>query len=489
MEAITAMNDIPRIILVKYSICIAAATILLCLPCETFADQPQIVAACHRFLDLQDSVEPSDVAKISAYQGDISQVIESLLRSEKSDHRDESGVLANQLFTCPELKASYPEDMIHYYVPEAYSPSTPFGLIIFMHGGSRTTPREHPRHVVTHPDDDQQSIGLQPFMADQPLIIVAPSAPWDESTGARWNVPDADEYISAVIRECCYRFNVDTDRVFLGGYSMGGFGAFHLCQRLSDRLAGGFVFSGAWKTMHWKAWTGLPLFIRHGVNDAAPNGTDGIKGRPRFTDVFYARTADRRLTELGLPHVYVEDDGNHAIRPATEAMSTMKEWIRQPRRDPFARHVVAVSPRGWKSSSDTSTPHCRWITIDEIGDGEIDFDRAILNGPSPSFGESAEKFHEQSFQLDVQPVKAGLVDATLQRDNRIVVLTDNVKKFTLWLHPSMVDFSKPVHVTLNGTDSAHVVTPSLLDALRSYQRREDWRLVYHAAVPLQCGSP
>ncbi len=374
--------------------------------------------------------------------------------------------------------------MLHFFVPDGYTPSKPFGLLIFMHGGGGKTPREHAAHIVTHPDSDSKSIGLQPYFRDLPFIVVAPSAPWNEKTGARWNVPEADEYLRAVIQECQHRFNVAGNRVFLGGYSMGGFGAFHLCQRLGDCLAGGVVFSGAWKTTHWKAWTGLPLFIRHGVNDAAPKGPDGQRGRPRFTDVFYARTAHRRLTELGLPHLYVEDDGDHSIRDASVAMSKLAEWLRKPKRDPRPRHVVAVSPRGWKASTDTPTPHNRWITIHEVGPGEIDFDSVKLMGPGPSFRETSEDFHKQTFRLEKRPVKAGCVDARIEDNNRIVIRTENVQRFSIWLHPSMVDFSQPVRVSVNGRDSEHAVKASLLDALRSYQRRGDWGMTYYAEIVL-----
>ncbi|MCA9135294.1 MAG: hypothetical protein KDB00_01010 [Planctomycetales bacterium] len=469
--------------------------IVIAAPLGSVAGEPAIVDACRRFL----AVEKREVAEaslagreladsISAYRGNFNDVINALSKVDTSNRQDVSGVLSDQRFSCPELADAYSQDMLHFFVPDAYQTSKPFGLIIFMHGGGRTTDRQHPIHVVSDPESDSQSIGLQTHFADLPFIIVAPSAPWNENTGARWNVPGADDYIGAVIKECNYRFNIDTDRVFLGGYSMGGFGAFHLCQRLSDRLAGGFVFSGAWKTTHWKAWTGLPLFLRHGINDASPNDKRDGQSRPRFTDVFYARSASRRMRELGLPHLYIEDDGNHAIRPATQAMSAMADWVQHPRRDPFANHVIAVSPHGWKATDDTPTPHCRWISIDKIGDGEIDFDRVILNGPPPAFGESPENFNKQTFELGVQKVVAGLVDARIETENRIMVQTENVQKFSIWLHPEMVDFSQPIHVSLNGIESSHKVTPNLLVALLSYERRGDWRLVYHAKIELKCDT-
>ena len=48
----------------------------------------------------------------------------------------------------------------------------------------------------------------------------------------------------------------------------------------------------------------------------------------------------------------------------------------------------------------------------------------------------------------------------------------------------MVDFSEPVRIAVNGIESEHDVSESLLDALRSYQRRRDWGLIYPAEISL-----
>jgi predicted esterase len=453
------------------------------------ADNQDIVAASRNYLNLEEGLNAEDGQQgepesvIAEYDGDVDAVIRLLSESAETSREDVSGVLANQHFTDPRLLQRYSDDLLHFYVPEDYSPSRPYGLLIFMHGGGPRTPREDPVHVVTDPDDDPQSNGFQPYFRNLPFIIVAPSAPWNEKTGARWNVEGADEYITAVIEECGRRFHIDRDRVVLGGYSMGGFGAFHLCQRLADRLAGGVVFSGAWKTTNWKAWTGLPLFMRHGALDACVK-TDSHPGRPRYTDVFFARAAAERLSELGQPHVYVEDDGGHAIAGASEAFTQLADWIVKQKRDPFARHVVAISPRGWKESTDTPAPHRHWITIHETGDQELPFDKVVMDGPRPTRGETQEAFDQQTFRLEDQPVKAGLVDATVEDGNRIVIHTQNVRKFSVWLHPSMVDFSRPVLVSVNGQETGHTVKPTLLNALRSYQRRGDWGLIYHAEISL-----
>ncbi len=469
------------LITVRTFILVVPALLCLIQAVELQAED-DIVAVCRQYMNASADQQPGLETRIRGFRGDIAPVIAELASAVDSDRRDESGVLTDQLFQSPDLAPKYDSNLLHFFIPDGYSPSQPYGLLIFMHGGGGKTPREFPRHVVTHPDEDPASYGLQPHFKNSPFIIVAPSAPWNENTGARWNVPKADEYIDAVMRECRYRFNIDPDRIFLGGYSMGGFGAFHLCQRLSDRLAGGVIFSGAWRTTHWKAWSGLPVFIRHGKADAVAPGQEGIRSRPRYTDVFYARTAHQKLRALSNDNVYVEDDGGHSIRDAAKSISQLARWMQDKRRNAYARHVVAVSPRGWKSSTDTPTPHCHWITIHEIGDGGVAFDTVALDGPSPTWKETRDSFDLQSFRLSTKHVQAGVVDASLGTDNQITIQTDNVKRFSLWLHSSMVDFSRPVRFTLNGQLQTRHVNASLLDVLRSYVRRHDWILTYSAEV-------
>jgi hypothetical protein len=104
------------------------------------------------------------------------------------------------------------------------------------------------------------------------------------------------------------------------------------------------------------------------------------------------------------------------------------------------------------------------------------------------WGEPPENWHKQKWALTETMVTGGLVDARYDGNNVFDVTTQNVRRFSLWLHPRMVDFSKPVTVTVNGRPTTHKVAPSLLDALRSYERRNDWGLIYHGELVIEVGS-
>ncbi|MFZ1936129.1 MAG: hypothetical protein WCB27_03735 [Thermoguttaceae bacterium] len=73
-------------------------------------------------------------------------------------------------------------------------------------------------------------------------------------------------------------------------------------------------------------------------------------------------------------------------------------------------------------------------------------------------------------------------------DNTIAVTTRNVARFTVWLHPRMVDLAKPVVILVNGRRQfSGRVRPSLATALEPYLRRDDWGLIYPIKVELTVG--
>ena len=434
------------------------------------------------FLAASTDEKPALELAIRRYRGPVEPVIRKLIASEERCWKPETGFIEAQHFTAPGLKDRYREDLLYFFVPKAYETTKPFGLLIFMHGGGPGSPREAAKVVLSDPKTHKSSYGLRPFIEDAPFIAVAPSAPWNEKSSARWCLPEADDYIAAVIRECRHRFNIDRDRVFLGGQSMGGFGAYHLCQRLPDRIAGGIACGGSWSASNWRCMVGTPLFIIHGAKDAIAPGTPGKKARPRFTDVFFARAAHDLLTQAGVDHVYAEHERGHPLGEAQGPLSKFVPWMKSLRRDPLSPRVVAVTPRGWNAQTDSPAPHCRWISILDIGDDKIPFDAVKRTGPGPHWGETLEEFSRQGFELVELTVRGGIVDARYLSHNAFDVTTTNVRRFSIWLHPAMVDFSKPIVVTVNGRKQSYRAKPNLPDTLRSYQRRNDWGLIYHCEL-------
>jgi pimeloyl-ACP methyl ester carboxylesterase len=302
------------------------------------------------------------------------------------------------------------------------------------------------------------------------MIAVGPSA-LEANTSRRWCVRESDEYLADVIAECKSRFNIDPDRVFLMGHSMGGFGAYHHIQRQPDRFAAVVASSDSWSLAYWPAIQGTPLCVVHGAHDAR----DGV--RWHFTDVEYARRTDKILSQQKLDHIYLEHNGKHAVGFAREEIAGFFKSAGEMRRDPHFPHIVLASPVGFKRSFCCPVQHNRWLTLDKAVEGQLDYDALRVHG--------AGDFSTWRLEHSVVQQKGAAIEAVNRGDNTIAVTTRNVARFTVWLHPRMVDLGKPVVVLVNGRRQfSGRVKPSLATALESYRRRNDWGLIYPIKIEL-----
>lgn len=421
-------------------------------------DGAQAVQLARDYLTADDDAKRKTLAaSLATYSGDIPSVLKAL--SARTFKPVKSGYHPQEHFTVPELLVTRSKDLLYFNVPDSYRPDRPTGLIVFLHGGGKTTSRRAPRVFLNFPDeDDEESNQLGDIFAATGMIAVGPSAPWDEESWYRWCLRESEPYLADVIVECKSRFNIDPDRVFLIGHSMGGFGAYHHVQRQPDRFAAVIVSAGSWSQAYWPVIRGTPLCIVQGVHDAQP------KIRWHSTDVEYARWTDKLLTQLNLDHTYFEHGGEHAVRYGKQYIARFLESAKELRRDPYYPHVALATPLGFRRSYCSSVRHNRWLTLNEAANGSLEYDELTSNG--------SESFDQWRLKHRKRERDASSIEAWNQGGNAIAVETKHVKRFTLWLHPRMVDPRRPVLVAVNGAAPvAYKVKPSLLTALESYERR------------------
>ena len=378
-------------------------------------------------------------------------------------------------FQTPELRRHYPDDLLYYVVPESYDPARPMGLGLIMHGGAKGTERTMAHWYAR---TDGHGSGLGEALAAAGMIAVAPSAPVSEKTWERWCLPEADDYIRDVIVEFANRFNIDPDRVFLIGHSMGGFGAYQNAQVQPDRFAAVLVSAGSWYLAYWPVLRGTPLWLVHGVRDAERGK------RPHYTDVAFPRLAARLLTEQAIAHEYREHPGLHSIPYGMDEIRHFIARMPDVRRDPYHPHVTVVRPRGWRQSDLRDAPHNRWLSLIERTEGKLTYDAT-----RPTAG--AQDWENWRLEHVRRELPGAMVEAINRGGNRFEVTTRNVRRFAIRLHPAMVDFSAPVLVDVDGRRVFEKrVKPSISAALRSYELRRDWGLIYTAEVesPLDRGA-
>ncbi len=438
------------------------------------------VQLSRQYLESDDSGKKENLAKeLSASDADWEQVVERL-----RTHQHEAvkpGYYPEEHFSDPALRKSRPDDLLYFMVPTSYRADKPSALVVFMHGGGKGSPRTSPARYMK-PSDDKTPTSV-PYIGgifeDTGMIGVAPSAPWNPEDHGRWNMKQTDAYMVDVILECKRRFNIDPNRVILVGHSMGGFGTYQLAQRQPDRYAAIFASAGSWTLAQWPTVRGTTFAIVHGKMDAE----HGV--RARHTDFAFARYADQLLTEQGIPHFFLQHPGGHPMGFARPVIRDFLLAHPDLRRDPYFPHIALASPVGFRDERSFPLRHKRWLTLDKSRDGELEFD--ALKGSGKGSGEKEPIEDWNSWRLSHQKVKrkAAMIEAINQGGNLIEVTTTNVSRFTLWLHPEMIDFSKKVRVKVNGELLLEKrIVPSLTTALQSFERRQDWGLIYPAKITL-----
>ena len=235
--------------------------------------------------------DPSEklAESLVGYQGNVDEIIEALRAQMPRDWRKVTGILDAEHFEHPELKNTYKEDLLYFYVPDDYDGSEPFALMIFLHGGGEGTKREHAQAITALPEQFKYSYDLRRYVEDIPVITVAPSAPVAK-TSARWCTVEAERYLVDVIRECHFRFNVDIDRVFLGGTRWVGWGPFIFANDFQIGLPGASFqpdvgqrpIGHVWQALPWSSVTEPPTPLRpaHRISTLGPvTRTCSLRGR------------------------------------------------------------------------------------------------------------------------------------------------------------------------------------------------------------------
>ena len=138
------------------------------------------------------------------------------------------------------------------YLPKDYDKRESWPLLLFLHGaGERGVDLER---VKTHGPPKLIAGGK-----DFPFIVVSPQCPKD-----RWWEPV--ELVS-LLDEVGEKYNVDSDRIYVTGLSMGGFGAWRLAFHAPDKIAAIAPICGGGETYWARRFAHLPVWAFHGAKD------------------------------------------------------------------------------------------------------------------------------------------------------------------------------------------------------------------------------
>lgn len=188
------------------------------------------------------------------------------------------------------------------YLPKGYGEEQKkWPLMVFLHGRGQS-------------GDDLEKVKEHgpPKMIEEgkefPFIIASPQCPRD-----RWWT---EVFIDKLIDELIEKYDVDEDRIYLTGLSMGGFGTWNYAGIHSDRLAAiAPICGGGDPVLTWRLRT-LPIWAFHGAKDK----TIPLERSEQMIEAVKARGNDRaKLT--------VYPDAEHDSWTETYNNPELYEWF------------------------------------------------------------------------------------------------------------------------------------------------------------------
>lgn len=303
-------------------------------------------------------------------------------------------------------------------------PEGGWALFIAMHGGGNA-----PKRV-----NDQQWRVMQSYYHDQDSVsgylYVAVRAPNDTWNGFY------DNYVYPLVANLIDQFllfaDVDPDKVFIMGYSHGGYGAFAIGPKMPDRFA----------AIHASA--------------AAP--TDG-------------ETSAKTLRNTVFTYMIGEKDLAYGRLPRCQAFDKQIRELRGDRQDIYPVTMELIAGNGHTGLPDRDKIKSMYPAVRNPVPRELTW-------------ELTDPVIRDFFWLAVpQPGKQQEIDATC-RNNRVTVTTKGIAAASVLLDGRLVDWRKLVVFEVNGRVESMRLGPSLRTLCETLSERGDPGLAFACKVKL-----
>jgi len=363
----------------------------------------------------------------------FSSTLEKLLRENEAAVR---GVAWDEYRAAPihsELKADFDAHQVRfekYMSPFTVKtvgtrPTNGWALFIAMHGGGGA-----PQEL-----NDSQWRHMQIYYKDHPeaggYLYVALRAP-----NNTWN-GFYDTYVYPLIGNLTRQFrlfgDIDPNKVFIMGYSHGGYGAYAIGPKMPDNFAAIHASAAAASDGETTAKT-----LRNTIFTAMVGEKDTAYGRHDRNKKFAAAVEKLRgdRTDIYPVRVDIIAGNGHTGLPDRDLIKQMYPAVR----NPVPRELT-------------------WLQTDKV----------------------IRDFFWLRYEA---PGKKREIEAVC-RDNQITVTTGtNVTSASVLLDTRLVDFSKPVVLEVNGVKSVHKLQPSLRVLAETMLRRGDPELAFTAKLEL-----
>ncbi len=315
----------------------AEAAIKAYLEAPTWAKKREIAAR----LEAIDHPSKQDIAKLAQKAFAMTRRLGPAVKDERK-----------RVCTHPDFPGHYLLD-----VPGKAKQGKPVGVFIALHGGGAGV------------GEGAQIEGLfgKPMSG---MIHVYPTVIEKEATA--WNTEREEQYVLAILDELKRTFAVDTNRVYLAGHSMGGYGTWSIGPRHADLFAaispqagGVFVMGGG---------AGGKVEIADGIVSNLKNlpiwfynSTDDPQVRPD-SSIRAAERLEELKAEFGAFDFVWKKYTDIGHGTPKEGLGEIWKWMLTKKRDPLPAQVLWEPTRTYKR-------HFYWLRHADPGSGRYDVKR------------------------------------------------------------------------------------------------------------------
>lgn len=194
------------------------------------------------------------------------------------------------------------------FLPEDYGKiNKQWPMILFLHGaGERGSDLEIvKKHGPPKIVKDKK---------DFPFMVVSPQCP----ANSWW--PDETDVLISLLDDIVARYDIDINRVYLTGLSMGGYGTWHLAYKYPDRFAAIAPICGGGIRLYADKLKDIPIWAFHGAKDKVVP----VKESEEMVKAINARGGNARLT--------VYPDAGHDSWTVTYNNQELYDWFLKHRR-------------------------------------------------------------------------------------------------------------------------------------------------------------
>jgi len=335
-------------------------------------------------------------------------------------------------------------------LPPDYDPYRRYPCIVAMHGGAGP---EHQISWWAGPYNPALKMRLGQA-SRHGYVVIAPE--WKQSSRNEYQFTMAEHHaVLASLRDAMLRFSIDSDQVFLTGYSHGANGAWDIALSHPDIWAGMALFSPnglKYVTKYWPNAKGLPMYFIFGELDNSMLVSNALH-------------LDRYLNQPGFDCTVVEYIGRGHEQFGDEIQRVF-EWMNKPanRREFANREFDMVSMRPLDS-------FFWWIEAEGLPSRNM---VTALNWDAVG-----------------RRTREATIQGEIKGSNRLDVRT-SAQRVRIGLTPDMVDFADDIHVTVNSRklrDELDDVRPNPAVILEDVRTRGDRLHPFWAVIESRGARP